>query len=147
MLPARMRVGMTWGDACILNVSWRGLMIHASRPVAEGNTIELWHGGRLIVARVVWREGLRTGLSAEDRILVDEIMSLQQAAAARLSGHWPKQERRKRQRTHDESRWRSHTMEFAAVAAIAASLALGVFSMVEAALARPIAHVEMALRG
>jgi hypothetical protein len=147
MLPARMRVGMTWGDACILNVSSRGLMIHASRPVAEGSTIELWHGGRLIVARVVWREGLRTGLSAEDRILVDEIMSLQQAAAARLSGHWSQHERRKRPRTHETNRVRSRMMQFASIAAIGASLAVGVFSMVEAALARPIAYVESALGG
>ena len=57
-IQARVRATGGWADACILNVSSRGMMINAARPSSiQGNTIELWHGERLVMATVVWRKG------------------------------------------------------------------------------------------
>ena len=49
LLPARMRTSAGWSDACILNVSSRGALIHAKRPITQGSVVELRHGDHVIV--------------------------------------------------------------------------------------------------
>ena len=148
MIPARLRMGALWTDACILNISSRGLMIQATRAAAEGNLIELYRGDHVIVARVVWRSGMRAGLRAEDRIPVEEIMSLGDTAGLQLTaGARPPYERRKRPRSEEQSRHVGRMFEFASVAIIGASLATAAYGMVEEALGRPFGLVERALAG
>jgi hypothetical protein len=147
VLPARMRAGCAWSDACILNVSSRGLMIRASRPVVQGSTIELWRGERVIVARVMWREGLKAGLSAEDPLPLEEIATLGRSPALQLTADRAGRERRQRPRTHEDSRLLSRAIEFVSIAVIVSCFAGTVFAMVEAALTKPIAVVEQALGG
>ena len=84
MLPARMCDGAQWTDACILNVSSRGLMIQSARVGSEGTLIELRRGDHMIVARIVWRDGSRAGLQSEDRVPVEEIMSVSGSQALQL---------------------------------------------------------------
>ncbi|HET7575817.1 MAG TPA: hypothetical protein VFK19_04515 [Sphingomicrobium sp.] len=146
VVPARMRMGAFWSDACILNVSSRGLMIRASRAAQQGSVIEVWRGDLVIVARVVWRSGVRAGLQAEDRVPVEEIMMIGQSPSLQLiAGERPSYERRKRPRTHEQSRFRAKALEFASVAAIAACLAGAAAITMEKALARPLAMVSFAL--
>jgi hypothetical protein len=148
VIPARLRMGALWTDACILNISSRGLMIQATRAAAEGSMIELYRGDHVILARVVWRCGMKAGLQAEERIPVEEIMSLATAPNLQLTaGARPPGERRKRPRTHEQSRQRGKIFEFASVALIGASLAAGAYGMVEEAFARPLAVIEFALGG
>ena len=147
MLPARMRTAVGWSDARILNVSSRGLMIHASLSALECGVIELWHGDHTITARVVWREGTKAGLQAEDRIPVEEILSLSGSAALKLSAEpYRGIERRKRPRTADDSRLWARAFEFASIAVIAGLLALSFSLWVGEALAQPLAAVATALR-
>src|SRR5690349_25084216 len=80
MLPARMRTAVGWSDARILNGSSRGLMVHASLSALECGHVELWHGDHTITARVVWHEGTKGGLQAEEIIPVDEILNLSGSA-------------------------------------------------------------------
>jgi hypothetical protein len=102
----------------------------------------------VIVARVVWRKGTRAGLQAEQRVPVEELMTLGQAPRLQLTAAgWPEVERRKRPRTHDDSRLRARAIEFAGLGLVAATLALGASAMVEQAFARPLTYVEAALRG
>jgi hypothetical protein len=141
-----MRAACGWGDAAILNVSSRGLQINTTRAAVQGSVVEIWHGEHVIVARVVWRQGTRAGLQAEQRIPVEELMTLSQAPKLQLTAAtWPEVERRRKPRSHDESRLRSRAIEFAGVAAVAVSLALGAFAMVEEAFARPLSYVQAAL--
>jgi hypothetical protein len=144
-----MLTGAAWSDACILNISSRGLLIQTSRSTPQGSVVELRRDDHVIVARVVWREGMRAGLSAADRLPVEEILSLRQSSTLQ-----PKAvdgqviDRRKRQRMQDayeEGRLASRTMEFASVAVIAVCLAGTVFTLAEQALASPIAYIEAAL--
>ena len=147
MLRARMRAMCGWSDACILNVSSRGLMINAPATSAkQGSTIELWHGDRMIVATVVWRSGSRAGLQTDDRLPVDDILALRTASSLQLTAApWPAADRRKKPRKDQDSRLRGRRLEFVATLLIGASLAGGVAFMVEEALARPFAVVRTAL--
>src|SRR5690348_12223065 len=141
ILPARLRMGAHWSDACILNISSRGLMIQASRAAPEGAVIELWKGNYVIVARVVWRKGTRAGLRSEERVPVEEILSLAQSPGLQLTattGRHP-YERRKRARTHEDNRIRARIMEFASVVLIGAFFAESAYTLVEEALARAFA--------
>lgn len=148
MLPARMRTTAGWSDACILDVSSRGLMVHAGFFALDDRVVELWHGDRAITARVVWRQGPKAGLQAEDRIPVEDILSLSGSGSLQLAvGRPPDAERRKRPRTHDDSRLQARAFEFASVAIIAGAVAFGFSMWVEEALAQPLALVETALGG
>ena len=141
-----MRAGLVWSDTCILNISTRGLLIQSGGALSRSDTVELWRGEHVIVARVVWRQGSRVGLKAEDLLPVEDIMTSSQEQALRLtSGRALVVERRKRSRTHDDSRARARAMEFAGIAMIASILAAGAFAMVEDALGRPLALVVSAL--
>lgn len=143
VVPARLRHGASWSDTCILNISSRGLMIHTGRPVLKGAEVEVWRGDHMIVARVVWREGARAGLLAEDRVPVEEIITLGNAPALQLTAH--RAERRNRPRPEDFSRLRGRLIEFAGVVAIAVSLAGAGLTMVQAAFGQPLAIIEGAL--
>jgi hypothetical protein len=149
MLPARLRTGAQWSDACILNISSRGLLIHCPRTVSDGGVVEVRRGDHVIVGRVVWREGTRAGLQVDDMLPVEQIMSLDQSQALQLTASGgPVVERRKRPRTIEiDSRLRGRAMEFVSVGVIAASLALTIWSMAEQALAKPMAAVSAALGG
>ena len=76
MVSARLRHGGSWSDACILNISKRGLMIHTGRPVRDGAEVELRRGNHVIVARVMWRDGGRAGLHSEVPVPVEDILTL-----------------------------------------------------------------------
>ena len=80
VIPARLRSGVQWSDACILNISQRGMMIHSGFAGPQGSIIELRRGDHVIVARVVWRDGARAGLHSDERVPAEEIMSLTQSS-------------------------------------------------------------------
>jgi hypothetical protein len=143
VVSARLRHGTSWTDACILNISSRGLMIHTGRPIARGHEVELRRGAHVIVARVVWRDGARAGLQAEQRVPVEEIMTLGKSPSLQLTA--VSGERRRNPRIEDRSRLRGRTIEFAGVVIIAVSLAGAGLTMVQQAFARPLAVVEAAL--
>jgi hypothetical protein len=143
VLPARIRHGASWSDACILNLSSRGLLIHTSRPAPTGSQIELRRGDHSIVARVVWRDGAKAGLRAEDRVPIEEIVTLGQSQVLQLTASG--QERRKSPRPDDRRRLRGRALEFASVVVIGASLAGGAVLLVEEAFSRPLAMVQAAL--
>lgn len=146
MLRARLRASSGWSDTCILNVSSRGLMIHAAGSASKGSTIELWHGEHRIVATVVWRKGSQAGLRTEEPVPVEDILALGSGPSLQLTaGPWPQVDRRKAPRTSDDARPRGRAIEFAGIGIIAASLAIGVSGMVEEALAKPLGTVVAAL--
>jgi|SRR5579884_2832128 len=147
MLRARMRSMAGWSDACILNISSRGLMINApSACAAKDSTVELWHGEQVIVATVVWRKGSRAGLQTEERVPVDDILAMSQSPSFQLTAaQWPEVDRRKKPRPASESRDRGRLVEFVGVGLMAATLAAGALMMVEQGFARPVAAVQAAL--
>ncbi|HKC03016.1 MAG TPA: PilZ domain-containing protein [Sphingomicrobium sp.] len=148
VLPARFRTPAGWSEACILNISSRGLLIHAGRPVSEGVTIQIHHGDHLISGRVVWQRGSRFGLCVDEKLPVEHILTAGQAASLGLAAPCESPpERRHSPRHFEDSRLQSRTMQFVSIAVIASCLAGTLFAMVEQALAKPFAQVLAALGG
>ncbi len=146
---ARVRTGAQWGDACILNVSSRGLLIQTARPVPEGSTVEILRGDHLMTAKVVWSAAGRSGLRSEERLPVEDILSLEHSRALQLiaSNGVIRDRRRDRRDAAGDSRICGREMEFAAVGIIAASFAYVIWAMAEQALAEPLAKISAALGG
>lgn len=149
VLPARLRWGAQWSDICILNISSRGLLIHAPWTPAEGSLLELRRGDHVIAARVIWKDGARIGLRAEERIPIEEILSAGQSNALRLTAmNEPITDRRKRPRRYiEDARLEGRTMEFVSVGVIAAISAVTIWSIAQEALAQPMEVVLAALGG
>ena len=146
MVPARVRLGCRWDDACILNISSRGLLIHAKEPLQRGTYVELRRGPYVIVARVVWGEGARAGLQAQDRMPVEQLVTLAAPPPQPASdGGGMRIERRARPRSHERSRQLGRAMEFACFAAIGLLAATAALALVVDTLARPLAQVRAAL--
>jgi hypothetical protein len=148
VLPARIRHGASWSNACILNISSRGLLLHAKSPAPQGSLIELTHGNHMIVARVVWRSGAKLGLSAEDRLPIEDIATYAQTPAPPLiAADGRAVERHGQNRTYDQSRLRSRAIEYVCVVTLGASLATAAYGMVQRAFAAPLALVQAILGG
>ena len=61
LIPCRIKSVRGWGDACIHNVSSRGMMIACDDPLAPGEYLDLRRGrGRYL-------EGMRVGIGAADQ--------------------------------------------------------------------------------
>ena len=143
-----MRSDSGWSDACILNISSRGLLVRSGRPAVRGSVIELRHRDYAIVGRVVWSDGAHAGLQAEERVPVEQILSFSQAPSLQLTAvNGRPVERRKRPRSHEDNRVRGRLFEFSAVAILAALVAGFAFDLVHDALSRPFQQVQAALGG
>ena len=146
MLPARLRNGVKWSDACILNISSRGLMIYAKCFVEPGSYVELRRGGQPIVARVIWRANNRIGLCSHDRLAVEDIVRGEVVAAAVpvFSGSIRVEPRRQPQDV-ERSRARARAMQFLSLLLIGTALAVAAGAIVADTLSRPAAAVQAAM--
>jgi hypothetical protein len=145
MLPARMRSTSGWSDACILNVSTRGLLVYSSGPTQPGSFVEIRRGGQLVVARVVWRNNQRIGLHSSDPVRVDDIISTAAAACAVQSSASLPVERRRVPRNYERSRNRARAVEFMAMVLAGTALAGAAVACVEQALGAPLSVVGVTL--
>lgn len=147
VLPARMSFGGRWSDTCILNISSRGLLVRSPQNVPSGTAIQLLRGNQLITARVMWSDGNRSGLQTDERIAVEDILSLDQSATSQLAASHPGKYNppapAPKLRPDTQSRW----LEFLGVGAIVIGLALAAGLFVEQALGPPLAKVTAALGG
>ena len=147
LVPARMQAGGRWRDACILNISSRGLLLHSSDAPGAGSYLEIRRGQHVMVARVVWSEAERFGVHTQDWLPVDAIVRDLPPTGAAKAGETRFVERRRQSReNHERSRQAGRWLEYAAFAMggmIAASSAYGAVSM---AMARPMAELDAALR-
>ncbi len=149
VLPALLRKGSQWDETCILNMSSRGLMIHSPWGAPEGSFVELRRGGHSIIAQVMWCEGPRVGLRSEERLPVEEIMSLGQSHALQLVAvtREPRERRKRSNAGHPDARLCGRAFEFVGVVTIAIMLAIGVWTMMQQALTGPLNRVAVALDG
>ena len=149
MLKARMRIGAAWRDACILDLSSRGLMIQSNEPPRGGSYIEIRRGRHVIVARVMWTQDSRCGLLTQDPLPTDAIIAEPDHSDGRTIA--PNIERRRvraeppRAFVHEQSRWRSRAFEFVLVAMAGGACGTFAYSAVSDALSRPLLAVETAL--
>ena len=146
MLPARLRNQSGWSDACILNISSRGLLIYSNAAVQPGSFVEVRRGGQLVIARVVWRKNQRIGLCSPDPVHVDDIIGADSAAAATVStAAGMPIERRRIPRDPERSRQHGRAAEFIAMVLIGGALAFAAMVSVEESLAKPLATIGGAM--
>lgn len=93
VIPARMRVGNSYSDVCIRDISSRGMMLQAASPPSPGTYIEILRAAHTVVARVIWSGDRRFGIRAQDRMDIAAIVGAS-TSTGRASG----QERRARER-------------------------------------------------
>lgn len=147
MIRARMRHGAAWNDARILNISSRGLLVHAPETPRRGAYVEICKGQHRIIARVVWTQDERFGVHTQDRLSIDSItMGVEPPATATGTV-----ERRSRPRgnsaaeRHAQSRRQSRTIEFLCVAALGIAAAAFAFDAIDQTLSRPLGQISKRL--
>ena len=149
LIKARMRVGASWNDVCILNISPRGLSMQASAPPPPGTYLEVRRGEHEIMACVVWVNHHRFGVRTQDVLAIEYIINQPDRSEAAPSPDEPIPERRQAPRSaaerHESSRLLSRAMEFAVMGVFAASAAVVTFSTVAEVLQRPLADTSAAL--
>ena len=144
-----MRSASGWDDACILNISSRGLLLQATMAPARGSYLEVGRGPHLIVARVIWSKDNRFGVCTQDPLPVHDIID-PQSVATKLSGPTAlpiadrRSARRPSERAHEESRWRSQAMQYGFVVLLGASTATMAYEVVEQTLGKALGEVETA---
>jgi hypothetical protein len=151
MIKARMRSGASWSDACILNLSSRGMLVKAPVSPTRGSYLEIRRGAYVIVARVVWSDADRFGVQTQDPVPAEGLINHPDRPAAVVQkGQAGFVERRTaarpRAEQHEASRRRASAWEFGAIALLGAVGAIAALGAVGELLARPLAMVETALK-
>jgi hypothetical protein len=136
----------------MLDVSSRGLGLTAAPPPAPGSYVEIRRGVHIIVARVVWTEGLRFGVQTQDPIQIDALIRdpgspggpSAVAAASELQV-----ERRRTPRPvsdqHDRSRFLGRALEFVFLGILGASAAILGAGLIKEVFGSPLDEVQKAL--
>jgi hypothetical protein len=75
LIRARVLSGSGWSDACVRDISRRGMLIQASAPPVRGSYVEVRWQARSVVGRVVWVNDTRFGLQTRDALNVAAITS------------------------------------------------------------------------
>lgn len=142
VLQARIRANRGWSDACILNLSPKGMLVYSPQPAKPGSVVEVRRGEQAIVARVVWRQNNRIGLRSQDRLEVEQVITgASSAAALQLRAVDMIADKRKHARDHDNSRVLSRMLEFASITAAGAVLAFCAYALVAQSLLAPFTRV------
>jgi hypothetical protein len=151
MIQARVRDGVQWSDALILNMSSRGLLVRSDKSPNRGSYLEIRRGAYVIVARVVWSNAGRFGVQTQDMVPAERLISDPDATAAAASPRSlvGQQERRAAPRStearHGASRQKARLFEFAAVSFVCALVAILVGSAMVEVVAKPLHAAQTAL--
>jgi hypothetical protein len=82
LIRAKLRAGGLPIDACIRDISSKGLMIQTRVAPPRGTYVEIIAGNQTIVGRVVWGNDMRFGIITRDKLPVDMIVGELRAPAA-----------------------------------------------------------------
>ncbi len=143
LTPVRMRCGARWSNVNVVDLSSRGLGLHADDPPDRGSYVELRRGGNLvIVGQVMWSRGARFGLRTQDQVWLDGLLNGTAAAAAAQAApdeEW--RERRRAPRPDGGSEWsriRGRMMQhgFVTAASLCATVLAGI--MINESFAQPL---------
>lgn len=156
LLPSQMRVGAIWAEACIHNVSSRGLLVASDEAPKPGTYVEIRRGRNIMIGRAVWAKGRLFGVRMQDRI---DLAALKQDPARAGGRHDGPEEQVQRHRDDrfrqdaaiarrlERNRAMSRLMQFGLIAfgtvAASAMVATAVHSVLEA----PLAQIQQAMAG
>jgi hypothetical protein len=90
LIRAKLRAGGLPIDACIRDISSKGLMVQTRVPPPRGTYVEIIAGNQTIVGRVVWGDDMRFGIISRDKLAIDMIVGeLRRPAASQGAGPQP----------------------------------------------------------
>lgn len=158
LLPSRMRVGARWVEACIHNVSSRGLLVASDEAPKPGTYVEIRRGRNVMVGRAVWSNGRLFGLRMQDRIDLAALKEDPRRAGRRgdADDQAGQVERRHDDRFSQDAaiarrlerhRTMSRLMQFALIAFATVAASAIVASAVYSALQAPLAQIQQAMAG
>lgn len=149
MISARLRDGFGWTNVRILNVSSRGLLLHAPKTPDRGAYVEVCRGPHRIVARVMWVHQDRFGVYTQDAVAIDAIAGGGEVATPRAESLTLDRRSKRRRPTAEErgerSRQWASAMQFLWIAGFGAAAATLAFGTVKGALSGPLSIVSAEL--
>ncbi len=83
LIRAKLRAGGLPIDACIRDISSKGLMVQTKVPPPRGTYVEIIAGNQTIVGRVVWGTDMRFGILTRDKLPIDMIVGELRGPVAR----------------------------------------------------------------
>ncbi len=133
LLSVRVRAGATWSDACVVDMSPRGLGLRAAKPPERGSYVEVLSGADTIVARVAWSTPHQFGLITQDPLVMSaldgksgpKVRPIARTPTAPAAG----------------ARRLGRAVEFTGIAVAAAATAILLFNVVGQTLSRPVSQV------
>ncbi|HJO65737.1 hypothetical protein [Sphingomonas sanguinis] len=75
LIPCRMKSVRGWGDACIHNISSRGMMLACDDPLEPGEYVDIRRGRQVVIGRVIWRRDRFSGIRTQDVISADVLVN------------------------------------------------------------------------
>lgn len=142
-----MRVGASWADACILNLSSRGMLVQSGSAPLRGNYLEIRRGRHVVVARVIWSCNERFGVQTQEPVSAEEL--IREADDGLIgTGTAPGKRRtapRLLRERSETSRQQGRALEFGSLALFGVASAFLIFATVDEFLGRPLSALEAAL--
>ncbi|MCB2079133.1 MAG: PilZ domain-containing protein [Novosphingobium sp.] len=114
MLRARLRADGLERDACIVDVSSRGMLLMAANPPSHGRMVEVVVGPHTLLAQVKWSSARRFGLAFRERISVVGLLS-GESGAITLQRRAVEAKRRSRMRNADGNVLLGYKLQFGVV--------------------------------
>ena len=143
VIKARLRAASGWHDACILDVSSRGMMLQTPAVAARGAYVEIRRGQQVIVARVAWAQQQRFGVQSQDPVPIEALLGQPEREGPAASSTMERRAvPRPIERRHEESRERGKRVEFAGLVLAGTCAAMVAFGADGEALARPVAAIS-----
>lgn len=75
LIPCRMKSVRGWGDACIHNISSRGMMLACDDTLEPGEYVDIRRGRQVVIGRVIWRRDRFSGIRTQDVISADVLVN------------------------------------------------------------------------
>ncbi|CAM3212279.1 MULTISPECIES: PilZ domain-containing protein [Sphingomonas] len=154
LIPCRIKSVRGWGDACIHNVSSRGMMIACDDPLAPGEYLDLRRGRQVVIGRVVWRRDRFSGIRTQDVISADSLVNEPRLEGRPVDPQQGTERRVMRQsmaseidaaRRMERSRSLSQMLQFGALGIFGLVAAVTIATQVGQMLAKPAVQISQAL--
>lgn len=158
LVPCRVKREAGWSDACIHNVSSRGLLLGIDNAPNPGSYLEIRRGTLVIIGRVMWRQQGFVGIRTQDKVSAPALVNEPRGLGAKRPGQ-PTNEARGGERRStarltaegrtarriERNRHRAQVFQFVALAGAGAAAAAFAAVHVRQALDHPFAAVGAAL--
>lgn len=146
-----MNVGGKWSNACIHDLSDKGLLVSSLTPPAIGTYVDIRRGTLVIIGRIVWSGGSRFGVRTQDPVslaaLINEPVLKSRPTSADRRAATRDETVRHVAKQADRSRQRASAFQFVCLTIIGLGIAYFAAISCYRALATPLSAAAEALGG